>query len=126
MTMVLVLSSFDNFLQLLGMTLLFIVVLAITYFTTKFVGGVKMDRDRKSNFKVIESYKITPNKFLQLVEVGGKYIVIAISKDSIQYITELDASKVKEMELPKLDIKFSEVFNKVTKNQKGKDDQNDH
>lgn len=127
MTNVLIMSSLNSFLQLVGVSILFLIVLAITFLTTKFVGGIKMNRDSKSNFKVIETYKITQNKFLQIIEVGNKYILIAISKDSIQYLTELDRQEVKELELPKLDINFSEVFNKVTKNQKSKDDSNkDH
>lgn len=127
MTNVLIMSSLNSFLQLVGVSILFLIVLAITFLTTKFVGGIKMNRDSKSNFKVVETYKITQNKFLQIIEVGNKYILIAISKDSIQYLTELDRQEVKELELPKLDINFSEVFNKVTKNQKSKDDSNkDH
>jgi len=122
MTNVLFMSSLNSFLQLIGVTILFLIVLAITFLTTKFVGGIKMNRDSKSNFKVIETYKITQNKYLQIIEVANKYILIAISKDNIQYLTELNGEEVKELELPKLDINFSEVFNKVTKNQKSKDD----
>lgn len=88
------LSVADNFLQLFGVTVLFLVVLVITYFTTRIVGGIKMGALKESNFKVIDTYKISQNKFLQLIQVGKRYFVIAVGKDSIQLITELQKDEI--------------------------------
>ncbi|SHJ94185.1 flagellar protein FliO/FliZ [Anaerocolumna jejuensis DSM 15929] len=88
------LTSGDNFLQLLGVLILFIVVLVITYLTTKFVGGVKMGALRESNFKVIDTYKLTQNKYLQIVKVGTRYFVIAVGKDDIRLLTELKEDEI--------------------------------
>ena len=49
---------------------------------------------KKSNFQVIDSYRVTPNKALQIVKIGNKYVVVAIGKDNINFITELDEAEV--------------------------------
>jgi len=114
---VVMLSSMDNFLQLLGVTALFIFVLILTYFTTKLVSGVKSTREKGSNFKVIETYKVAPNKFLQIVQIGEHYIVISVGKDDIQYITELSKEEITTPELSTLNLSFSDILSKITKNQ---------
>ncbi|BCK00154.1 flagellar biosynthetic protein FliO [Anaerocolumna chitinilytica] len=83
------LSGGNNFLQLLGVIVLFLIVLVITYLTTRFVGGVKMGTLRDTNFKVIDTYKLTQNKFLQIIKIGTRYFVIAVGKDEIRLLTEI-------------------------------------
>lgn len=88
------LAEIDNFLQLLGVALIFIVVLIITYLTTKFVGGVKMGTLKESNFKVIDTYKLMQNKYLQIIKIGTRYFVIAVGKDEIRLLTELKEDEI--------------------------------
>lgn len=87
-------STLDNFLQLVGLLVLLIVILAAAYYTSRFVGKVKLGQMKNSNFTVIDAYRISPNKVIQIVKIANKYIVVAIGKDSIQYITELDEAEV--------------------------------
>lgn len=84
-------TSIWDFVQLL---LLFCVILGATIATTKIVGGVKLNQLRNSNFKVIETYKITQNKFLQIIRVSNKYILISVCKDDIHFIAELNEEDV--------------------------------
>lgn len=88
------LSGGNNILQLFGLILVFILILVVTYYTTKFVGGVKMGITKSSNFKVIETFKLTQNKYLQLIQVGTRYFVIAVSKDNITFMTELKDDEI--------------------------------
>jgi flagellar protein FliO/FliZ len=120
-------SSWDNFLQLIGVSILFIFILIITYYTTRLVGGVKMGMTKTSNFKVLETFKVAQNKYLQLIQVGSRYFVIAICKDDIRFLAELNESDIKLPEVSKSQTgNFKEVFHLILKNQKGKnkDDQN--
>lgn len=107
-------STIENALQLIGLIFMFGFVLAATYFTSKFVGNYKLGQIKNKNFKVIETYKIAPNKFLQLVKMGEKYVVISIGKDDVRYITEL---KEEEIQLPfendQHETKFSDFIAKV-------------
>lgn len=114
-------SSTDNLLQLLGLVVLFIVILVITYYTTKLIGGIKAGQQKKGNIKVLETFQVTQNKYLQLVQVGKKYIVIAIGKNEIQLITELKENELNEPEeCLKQDIKFLDLLSKITKKQEDK------
>ena len=87
-------SSYDSILQLVGLVFLLIIILVAAYYTSKFIGGIKLGQMKKSNFQVIDSYRVTPNKVLQIVKIGNKYVVVAIGKDNINFITELDESEV--------------------------------
>ena len=87
-------STGDSFLQLVGLVFLLIVILIATYYTTRFIGGFKQGQLKNSNFKVIDAYRVSPNKVVQIVKIGNKYIVLGIGKDTINYITELEEAEV--------------------------------
>lgn len=82
-------SRSESIIQFLTVFLVFLLVLALTYFTTRFVGTFQKNAVVNRNFEAIETYKITNGKYLQLVRIGEKYMVIGISKDSITSICEL-------------------------------------
>ena len=114
-------SSTDNLLQLLGLVVLFIVILIITFYTTKIIGGIKAGQQKKGNIKVLETFRVTQNKYLQLVQIGKKYIVIAIGKNEIQLITELQESDLNEPEeYLKQDLRFMDILSKLSKKQEDK------
>ncbi len=87
-------STYDSILQLVGLVFLLIIILVAAYYTSRLIGGIKLGQMKKSNFQVIDSYRVTPNKALQIVKIGNKYVVVAIGKDNINFITELDESEV--------------------------------
>lgn len=87
-------STTDNVLQLIGLCLLLVIILAAAYYTTRLVGRYKLGQLKDSNFKVVDSYRISPNKMLQIVKIGHKYVVIGIGKDQISYITELSENEI--------------------------------
>lgn len=87
-------SSSNNIWELIGLILLLIVILIATYYTTKFVGRVKGNKLKTSNFDLIDSYSIAPNKMLQIIKVANKYLVISISKDTMEFIAELEEDQV--------------------------------
>lgn len=88
------LSTWDSFIQMLGLVILLIVILIAAYYTTRFIGGIRQGQLKHSNFQVIDAYRISPNKVIEIVKIANKYVVIAIGKDTINYITELDESEV--------------------------------
>ena len=54
--------------QLIGVLIIFVFVLIITYFTTKWVGGFQKIQMSKGNLMVLETIRIANGKFLQLVK----------------------------------------------------------
>jgi flagellar protein FliO/FliZ len=86
---VLISGRVEGVAQFLTVLVLFIVVLALTYFTTKFVGNYQKMQGFGKNFEPIETYRLNGNKFLQIVRVGRKYYLLAIGRDNVSSIAEL-------------------------------------
>ena len=82
-------SGWDSFFQLIGVLLIFLFVLAITYFTTKWIAGYQKGTMSNKNIKVIESFRVNNNKLIQIIQVGEKYLAISVCKDRINVLTEL-------------------------------------
>lgn len=91
-------SGFSNFMQLLGVLLIFVFVLAITYFTTRWIAGYQKSRSFNKNLKVIETLRLTQNKYIQIVEAGEVYLVIGVGKDEITMLTTLTREQLKDLD----------------------------
>lgn len=91
-------SGFSSFMQLLGVLLIFVFVLAITYFTTKWIAGYQKSRTFNKNLQVIETLKLTQNKYIQIVEAGEVYLVVGIGKDEITMLTTLTKEQLKDLD----------------------------
>lgn len=87
-------GTLQSIAELLGLIVIFVLVLVVCYYTTKFVAGRQLEQKRGGNFELIESFALMQNKYLQLVRMGEKYVVISVTKDSVRYITELSKEEV--------------------------------
>lgn len=83
------LSRVESLFNLFGIILVFLFILGIAYLTTKVLGNSNLLKQRNKNTEVIETYKIGPNKFIQIIKVGEKYLAIGIGKEEIEYLTEI-------------------------------------
>lgn len=90
-------SSLSNFLQLISIFVIFLFVLAATYLTTRFIASYQKGHTFNRNLKVIETIKITANKYIQIVQAGDEYLVIAIGKDEICLLTKLTEDQLEAM-----------------------------
>lgn len=114
-------STFGSGLELFGLIVLFIFIIIASYFVTKFVASRQLGLQGESNFKVIDTYRITQNKVIQLLRVGNKYIVIAICKDSITMLTELSEDQVTDFKSKNNSSKnFKDILAGLTKNKETK------
>ena len=78
--------------QFITVLLIFLFVVAITYFTTRYIAGYQKNLIRTGNMELVESLRISNNKYLQIVKTGNKYLVIAVCKDTVTFLTELEES----------------------------------
>jgi flagellar protein FliO/FliZ len=100
--------------ELIGLVFILILILVAAYYTTKIVGRFSIGQLKDSNFKVIDTYRINPNKFLQIVKVANKYVVISVSKDTVNFITELEESEVfVKNSTIKENMSFKQILEKV-------------
>ena len=79
----------NNILQLIATLFAFVLVLALTYFVTKWIAKSGAMQSRAKNIKVIETYKIAPSKYIQIIQIGKKQYAIGVTKEQITYLTEL-------------------------------------
>ncbi|MEG1946541.1 MAG: flagellar biosynthetic protein FliO [Lachnospiraceae bacterium] len=82
-------SGWDSFLQLMSVLFIFLFVLVITYAVTKWIAKYQQGVMPNKNIRVIETFRISNNKYIQIIKVGEKYLVIAVGKDTVNVLTEL-------------------------------------
>lgn len=95
-SMVLLAGWVDGFVQLVTVLLIFVAVLWITALVTKWIAGVQKRQGMQGNIEVIETARIANNKYVQIVRVGGKYMAIAVCKDTVSLLGEVPAESLKE------------------------------
>ncbi|MDD3205309.1 MAG: flagellar biosynthetic protein FliO [Lachnospiraceae bacterium] len=109
-------GALDGIGEFLTVLIIFVFVLAITYFSTRWIANYQKGHVFSKNIEVIETYKITPNKYLQIVKTGDKYLVIAVCKDTITFLTELTEEQI-ELSVgtqPVMKMNFKEILEKAT------------
>ena len=81
--MILAATSLDSFVQLITVLIIFVFVLILTYFTTRWMAGIQKGRSFNKNLRIIETISVGNNKMISIVEAGTKYIVVSIGKDDV-------------------------------------------
>ncbi len=84
----------EGFVQFLTVLIIFIIVLVITYLTTRLVGSYQKQQTHGRNIEVIEVTRIGNNRFLEIVRVGKRYFVIATGKEEISFISEVSEEDI--------------------------------
>ncbi|WP_026835641.1 flagellar biosynthetic protein FliO [Eubacterium xylanophilum] len=104
----------ENILQLIATIIIFVLILVATYYATKWIAGSGALQARTKNIKVLETFKIGPNKYIQIVQLGSKYYAIGISKDNITFLTSLEEDQL-DLTPPEInrDISFKDVISKA-------------
>ena len=113
-------SRIEAFAQLLTLLIIFIFVLAVTYYVTRFVGNYQKNMLSGSNINILETMRIANNKYIQIVKIGSRVFAIAVAKDTVSYLCELDEDELiyKESSSGKMLINndnFKEILEKFKK-----------
>ena len=102
--------------------LLFVFVLFLAYLAARIAGGFQSNiMNKKSNVKVIEVFQLSNNKYIQIVKIGEHYLALAICKDNITLLTELDVSEVREQVTTMEPINFKSILDKMKNERKDKE-----
>lgn len=93
--MLLTISGRSNSLaQFITVLILFLFVLGLTYVTTRYIAGYQKDMIRTGNMELIETLRISNNKYLQIVRAGNQYLVMAVCKDTVTMLTTLQEEEL--------------------------------
>lgn len=105
-----------NVLQLVAAVFAFVIVLFATYYLTKWIAKSGVVQSRSQNIKVIETFKIAPNKYIQIIQLGSKYYSIGVTKDQITFLTGLDEEQLDISEIPSAagQVPFADLLKKFS------------
>lgn len=77
--------------QAMKLILIFVLILVMAYYATKFVAKYQSNvLNGKNNIKIIESMSLGNNKILCIVEINNAYYALGLGKDEITLIDKLD------------------------------------
>ena len=100
--------------QFVTVLIIFLGVLALTYYVTKWTANFQKGKLGGGNIEVLESVRIAPDKYIQIVRVADKYMAIAIGKESVTHLADLDEEQILMGKEPAgLKMSFEELFEKV-------------
>jgi flagellar protein FliO/FliZ len=96
------------------MLIVFIGVLAATYFFTKWMADFQKDKTATGNIEIIETARISSTKYIQIVRIGQKYMAIAVGKDEVTNLGEVSREDLIFKEEVKEDnISFKDILEKI-------------
>ena len=118
------LTSLDSFVQLFTAILIFIFVLILTYFTTKFTASFQKDKMKSSNTEVVDTMRLANNKLVHIIRVGEHYYSVIACKDTATLLGEISKEEINIPESGQsLQTSFQEILEKAKKfKTKNKDD----
>lgn len=113
----------DNLLQLVIAIIIFAFVLFLTYLAARIAGTYQSNiMNKRSNIRVIETYRLANNKYIQIVRISGKYLALGIGKDTITLLAELEEENIKDISaMPMEKLDFKAMLSKVRKDKDEKD-----
>lgn len=106
-------SSVESILKLIGLIILCAIIIAASYFVTRFVGQKQMGVRGDSNFKSLDVYRINQTKYLQLIQIGTRYFVIAVCKDSVTMLAELSKDDIPHWKPEISSTSFKDILGKA-------------
>lgn len=102
--------------QLFFLILIFIFVMFLAYYFTKFISNSKYGALKNSNLKIVESISVGPQSYLHIVRAGEKLILIGVTKERVSYLCEIDKDSLNLEEKEDNFQKTLENFIKKKKN----------
>ena len=87
-------SAGESFLQLIFVLIVFVGVLAVTYYVTKWIAGYQKTQGFNKNLEIVEAIKISSNKYVLIIRAGqDRYFLIAIGKDEVVPLGEISSDE---------------------------------
>lgn len=115
------LTGFGNgYVQFITVLIVFVLVLAVTALTTKWIAGYQKQQSAGSNIEVIETSRLGNNKFIQIIRVGDTYMVIAVCKDTVTMLGEISGEQLKNPEFTGSGLGFKELLDKAVRKNSAK------
>lgn len=108
----------NSMVQLITVLLIFVFVLALAYITTRLTAGLQKGRYQNANVEILETFKIAPTKYIQIVRIGEKYFSYVVCKETVTLLGELAKDDVTEFAQKSENVamvSFKDIFDKLRK-----------
>lgn len=86
----------DSYAQFITILVVFILVLAVTAVATRWIASYQKQQNVNVNIEVVETTRISNNKYIQIVRVGETYVAIAVCKDTVTLLGEIPKEQLRE------------------------------
>ncbi len=108
-------SAIDSAAQLLTVIVLFIVVLIATWLTTRYIAGVQKGKLSGSNFETVDTFRLSQNKYVQIIRIGHRYLAVAVCKDTVTVLCELQEDEItfRDEAFTQKAVSFEDFLNKA-------------
>ena len=84
----------DDILQLVTILIILVLVMVAAYYVTRLFGRMQQGTHGGNNIEVIETYRLSPNTYTQILRLGKTYVAIAVCKDTVTKLAELQEDEI--------------------------------
>ena len=85
---------FNEVFNIVSIMFILLIVMAMAYITTRYIGMNNIRRFKNKNIKLLEVMPIGYQKYLYIVKVTDKHMLLSVSKDDIKLLDILDSEKI--------------------------------
>lgn len=101
----------SSMVELITVLCIFVFVLMLTYFVTRWIAGYQRTKTAQGNLSVIEAIRVSNNQSIQLLRAGtDKYLVIGVGKEEITLLATLSKEELRELPAGGISAKTGESF----------------
>lgn len=110
-------SILASLFKLIVLLIVFILILVASYYATKWYAKSGFPGNKSQNIQMIESFPMGPGKQICIMKLGNKYAAVAVCKDRITFLAELEEEQL-SLESPQAEnANFKEIFGNMVKQQ---------
>ena len=109
----------DSYLQFISVLIIFVLVLGATLYVTKWIANYQKGSASSKNIEIIDTCKISTNKYVQIIRIGHRYISVAVSNDQVTNLGEVDPDELLLEAESGETLGFKEIFDKIKGEKKG-------
>ncbi len=103
-------SGIPGIWDLLVLVLVFIAIIVACYYSTKFVSKAGLNIQKAKNIKVLEVYRLNQTSHLYIVKMGDKVMSLGVTKDHIEFLTDLNEESLDFSHEEKSQTTFRELL----------------
>ena len=106
-----------SYAQFIAVLLIFVIVLAVTAYSTKWIAGYQKKQGMCANMELLEAIRLGNNKYIQVVRLGEKFLALAVCKDTVTVLCEIPREEWKDIPPQTFSESFKGILEKVSSGQ---------